>query len=60
MPIAQLRAGGYPVLEADVARLSVYQRRHIHIHIHIHGTVALGTHRVLRDSETPGPGNKDA
>jgi TnpA family transposase len=29
-----LRATGYPVREADVARLSAYQRRHINVHGH--------------------------
>ncbi len=32
--IQQLRATGYPVLDADVARLSPYMRRHINFHGH--------------------------
>ncbi len=32
--LAQLRADGYPVNDADVARLSPYMRRHINIHGH--------------------------
>lgn len=32
--IEQLRADGYPVLDADVARLSPYMRRHINFHGH--------------------------
>jgi len=30
--VAALRAEGYPVLEADLARLSPYMRRHINVH----------------------------
>ena len=37
--LTQLRAAGYPALDADVARLSAYLRRHINIHGHY--TVAL-------------------
>jgi Tn3 transposase DDE domain len=29
--LTQLRADGYPVLEEDVARLSVYIRRHLNV-----------------------------
>ena len=32
--LEQLRATGYPVLDADVARLSPYMRRHINFHGH--------------------------
>ncbi len=30
----QLRAQGYPVLDADVARLSAYVRKHLNVHGH--------------------------
>ncbi|MGH3612386.1 MAG: Tn3 family transposase [Pseudonocardia sp.] len=32
--LTQLRARGYPVLDADVARLSPYRRRHLNVHGH--------------------------
>jgi hypothetical protein len=32
--LGRLRAQGYPVLDADVARLSPYMRRHINVHGH--------------------------
>jgi Tn3 transposase DDE domain len=32
--IKQLHAGGYPVMDADVARLSPYLRRHLNVHGH--------------------------
>jgi hypothetical protein len=57
----QLRAAGYPALDADVARLSAYLRRHINIHGHY--TVALpdlgGRHRVLRDPDQHDSGDEE-
>ena len=53
--LTQLRAQGHPVADADAARLSAYQRRHINVHGHY--IVALpdlaGTHRPLRDPNRP-------
>jgi Tn3 transposase DDE domain len=42
--LEQLRATGYPVLDADVARLSPYMRRHINFH----GPLLLRAHRPRR------------
>ena len=51
-----LRAQGYPVLDADAARLSAYQYRHINVHGHY--SFALpdlgGNRRPLRDPDAPG------
>jgi TnpA family transposase len=51
--LATLRAQGYPVLDADAARLSVYQWRHINVHGHY--SFALpdlgGGRRPLRDPD---------
>ena len=59
--LTQLRAAGYPALDADVARLSAYLRRHINIHGHY--TVALpdlgGRHRVLRDPDQHDSGDEE-
>jgi Tn3 transposase DDE domain len=53
--IGQLRATGYPVLDADVARLSPYMRRHINFHGHYSfAPINLaGTRRALRDPDAP-------
>jgi len=32
--VGQLRAGGYPVPDVDLARLSQYMRKHINVHGH--------------------------
>ena len=32
--VSELRAAGYPVLDADLERLSPYMRRHINFHGH--------------------------
>jgi TnpA family transposase len=51
--LATLRAQGYPVLDADAARLSVYQWQHINVHGHY--SFALpdlgGGRRPLRDPD---------
>ncbi|QHE73143.1 Tn3 family transposase [Rhodococcus sp. WAY2] len=49
----QLRAQGYPVLDADVARLSAFVRGHIGIdgHYAFHLPDLGGTHRPLRDPD---------
>jgi TnpA family transposase len=53
--LTQLRADGHPVADADVARLSAYQRRHINVQGHY--PVVLpdlgGTYRTLRDPDHP-------
>ena len=53
--LQQLPADGYPVLDADVARLSPYMRRHIKFHGHY--SFALpdlrGARRALRDPDAP-------
>lgn len=48
-----LRAEGYPVLEADVARLSPYVRCHINVHGHhsFHLPDLGGGRRALRDPD---------
>lgn len=53
--IEQLRADGYPVLDADVARLSSYMRRHINFHGHYSfaPTNLGGARRTLRDPDAP-------
>ncbi|MCH6470205.1 Tn3 family transposase [Sinomonas terrae] len=49
--LAALRAGGYPVLDADVERLSAFVRAHIGIdgHYSFHLPDLGGVHRPLRD-----------
>ena len=49
----QLRTTGYPVLDADVARLSPYMRRHINFHGHYSfaPTRLAGERRALRDPD---------
>jgi hypothetical protein len=51
--LQQLRATGYPVLDADVARLSPYMRRHINFHGHYSfapaGRYATPTHPTTTD-----------
>ena len=51
----ELRATGYPVLDADVARLSPYMRRHINFHGHYSfaPTDLGGARRALRDPDAP-------
>ena len=51
--IMQLRATGYPVLEADVARLSPYMRKHINVHGHYSFQLPEpgGDRRVLREPD---------
>lgn len=53
--IDELRATGYPVLNADVARLSPYMRRHINFHGHYSfaPTDLRGARRALRDPDAP-------
>ncbi len=53
--IEQLRADGYPVLDADVARLSPYVRRHINFHGHYSSAATKlgGARRALRDPDAP-------
>ncbi|MET8351578.1 Tn3 family transposase [Micromonospora sp. NPDC005206] len=54
LALAGLRAQGYPVLYADVARLSPYVRHHIRVHGHYTFTLPdLGgrTYRPLRDPD---------
>lgn len=49
-----LRAQGYPVLDADVARLSPYVRHHIRVHGHYTFTLPDldgRTYRPLRDPD---------
>lgn len=49
----ELRATGYPVLDADVTRLSAYMRKHINVHGHYSFLlpVFLGGRRPLRDPD---------
>jgi len=50
--IAQLRKDGYPVLEADLARLSPYMRKHINVHGHYSFATRAGSAlRALRDPD---------
>ncbi|MFI7643824.1 Tn3 family transposase [Nonomuraea sp. NPDC049400] len=59
--LTQLREQGYPVQEADVARLSPF----ICKHINVHGRYSFyrhelgGARRPLRDPETPDPDAED-
>ena len=51
-----LRGQGYPVLEADAARLSAHQHKHINVHGHYSFALPdLGEQRrrPLRDPEQP-------
>ena len=50
-----LRAQGYPVLDADAARLSAYQYRHINVHGHYSFTLPDlgGDRRPLREPDAP-------
>jgi TnpA family transposase len=53
--LAQLRAQGYPVLDADVIRLSAYIRGHLNVHGHYSFSLPdLGSagRRALRDPDT--------
>jgi hypothetical protein len=52
--LARLRADGYPVLDADVERLSPYVSAHLNVHGHYSfHPPDLGTHRLrsLRDPD---------
>ena len=51
--LAQLRAEGYPVLDADVAHLSAYVRAHVNVlgHYSFHPPTGAGLRR-LRDPDT--------
>ncbi|ART67291.1 hypothetical protein BTO20_00465 [Mycobacterium dioxanotrophicus] len=51
--LEQLRAQGYPVLDADAQRLSAFIRTHIGIdgHYAFHLPDLGGTHRPLRDPD---------
>jgi TnpA family transposase len=51
----EMRATGYPVLDADVARPSPYMRRHINFHGHYSfaSTDLGGARRALRDPDLP-------
>ena len=53
--LQQLRATGYPVLDADGARLSPYMRGHIDFHGHYSfaPTDLGGARRALRDPDAP-------
>jgi len=54
LALAGLRGQGYPVLDADIARLSPYVRHHIRVHGHYTFTLPdLGgrTYRTLRDPD---------
>jgi hypothetical protein len=59
--IGQLRTTGYPVLDADVARLSPYMRRHINFHGHYSfaPTNLAGERRALRDPDAPDAPDED-
>ncbi|QNE15145.1 Tn3 family transposase [Pseudarthrobacter sp. NBSH8] len=48
-----MRATGYPVLDADVARLSPYMRKHINVHGHYSFLLPelLDGRRPLRDPD---------
>ncbi|WP_204036608.1 Tn3 family transposase [Micromonospora qiuiae] len=52
-----LRAQGYPVTDADAARLSAYQARHINVHGHYSFTLPelAGGRRPLRDPDVREP-----
>lgn len=50
--VAALRAEGYPVLDADLARLSPYIRRHINVHGR-YSFAAPEPGRVLRRLRNP-------
>jgi TnpA family transposase len=53
--LAHLRAQGYPVLDADIERLSAFVRGHIGIdgHYSFHLPDLRGDHRPLRDPDAP-------
>ena len=53
--INELRRAGYPLLDADLERLSPYMRRHINFHGHYFFTRPdlRGGHRALRDPDAP-------
>jgi TnpA family transposase len=54
--IDRLRADGFPVLDADVARLSPYMYAHVNVHGHYtFQPPDLGGRRPLRDPDTAGP-----
>jgi len=50
--VTQLRDDGYPVLDADLDRLSPYMRRHINVHGHYSFAPRSGSGlRALRDPD---------
>ena len=53
--ISELRSAGYPVLDADLERLSPYMRRHINFHGHyfFDRPKLHGARRALRDPDAP-------
>jgi len=53
--IAALRADGYPVRDEDVARLSLYVRRHLNVDGHYSFALPdlAGARRALRDPDSP-------
>jgi TnpA family transposase len=53
--ISELRSAGYPVLDADLERLSPYMRRHINFHGHyfFNRPELHGGRRALRDPDAP-------
>ncbi len=53
--LQQLRAAGSPVLDADIARLSLYMRRHINFHgqYSFAATDLGGVRRALCDPDAP-------
>ena len=52
--ITRLREAAYPVLAADLARLSPYMRKHINVHGHYSFTARSGAAlRSLRDPDSP-------
>ena len=50
-----LRADGYPVRDEDVARLSLYVRRHLNVDGHYSFQLPdlAGRRRALRDPDSP-------
>jgi len=53
--VAQLRGGGYPIAEADLARLSPYIRKHINVHGHYSFTPPTSSGlRALRGGDPAG------
>ncbi|MEV7626438.1 Tn3 family transposase [Actinoplanes sp. NPDC089786] len=59
--LGELRGQGYPVLDADVARLSAYTRRRINVHGHYSFRLPDlgGSWRPLRDPDQRDPDERD-